>query len=103
MEFVRLSPLQNPFVRTETGIPGGESDARPSASLFADIFQSAIDNVRTTETVKNDAQYRLATGQLDNPAELSIAQSQWSMSVELLVQLRNSALDAYSELMRISL
>ena len=47
--------------------------------------------------------YLLATGQLDNPAELTIAQTQAAMSVELLVQLRNKALDAYSELMRISM
>ena len=45
----------------------------------------------------------MATGQMDNPAEMSIASSQWSMSVNLLIQLRNKALDAYNELMRISL
>ena len=72
-------------------------------SLFADIFQAAVENVKETEQVKNDAEYRLATGQMDNPAEMSIASSQWSMSVNLLIQLRNKALDAYNELMRISL
>ena len=71
--------------------------------MFSDIFQAAVDNVRQTDAVKNDAQYRLATGQLDNPAELTIAATQASVSVELLVELRNRALDAYSELMRISM
>ena len=52
---------------------------------------------------KNDAEYRLTTGQIDNPAEVSIASSQWTASVELLIQLRSRALDAYSEIMRISL
>lgn len=70
---------------------------------FSDIFQSAIDSVRQTDAAKNEAEYRLATGQLDNPAELTIAATQAAMSVELLVQLRNKALDAYSELMRISM
>ena len=59
--------------------------------------------MKETEQVKNDAEYSLATGQMDNPAEMSIASSQWSMSVNLLIQLRNKALDAYNELMRISL
>ena len=72
-------------------------------TLFADIFQSAIDDVKETEAAKNDAQYRLATGQVDNPAEVTIAAIQWTTSVELLVQLRTRALDAYNELMRISL
>ena len=104
MEFQRIEPLQ-PLRRTadvEGADRAGRADER-GASLFADVFRSAVDNVRETETVKNDAQYRLATGQLDNPAELTIAESQWSMSVELLVQLRNRALDAYSELTRISI
>ena len=76
-------------------------EGRPG--LDCDIFQAAVENVKETEQVKNDAEYRLATGQMDNPAEMSIASSQWSMSVNLLIQLRNKALDAYNELMRISL
>lgn len=72
-------------------------------TLFADIFQSAIDNVKEADALKNDAQYRLATGQMDNPAESTIIATQWTTSVELLVQLRTRALDAYNELMRISL
>lgn len=76
---------------------------RQPATLFSDIFQAAVDNVRQTDAVKNDAQYRLATGQLDNPAELTIAATQASTAVELLVELRNRALDAYSELTRISM
>ena len=62
-----------------------------------------MDNVRQTEDEKNKLQYSLATGQLDNPAELMIAASKYQTSVDLLVQLRNKALDAYSELSRISL
>ena len=70
---------------------------------FSDIFQSAIDNVRETDAAHAEKEYLLATGQLDNPAEVTITATQASMSVELLIQLRNRALDAYSELMRISM
>ena len=59
--------------------------------------------MKETDAQKNQAQYLLATGQLDNPAELMIASTEAAVSVELLVQLRNKALDAYSELMRISM
>ena len=51
----------------------------------------------------NKAQYLLATGQLDNPAEVTIANTKAAAAVDLLVQLRNKAVEAYSELMRISL
>ena len=71
--------------------------------MFAEIYQSAIDNVKTTDGEKNRLEYLLATGQLDNPAELTIASTQAGAAVDLLIQLRNKALDAYSELMRINL
>ncbi len=72
-------------------------------SMFSQIFQSMIDNVKQTDAAKNQAYYALATGQLDNPAEATIAATQASLATELLVQMRDRALDAYSELMRISL
>ena len=77
--------------------------AAENPNMFRAVFQSAIDHVKETDAQKVEAEYLLATGQLDNPAELTIAQTQAAMSVELLVQLRNKALDAYSELMRISM
>ena len=48
-------------------------------------------------------QYLMATGQLDNPVALSMASTKYELSVSLLVQLRNRAVEAYNELMRISL
>ena len=70
---------------------------------FTDIFQSAIEAVRETDAEKVEMEYLMATGQLDNPALLTIASTKAQLSVELLVQLRSKALDAYNELMRINL
>jgi len=75
----------------------------PEGGSFADIFRWAVDNVRETDAEMNKAQYLLATGQLDNPAEVSIANTKAGAAVDLLIQLRNKAVEAYSELMRISL
>ena len=72
-------------------------------SLFGSIFRSAIDNVKETDADRVETQYLLATGQLDNPAALMIAASKNQIAVDLLIQLRNKALDVYSELTRISL
>lgn len=71
--------------------------------MFAEIFRSAIDNVRETEDVVAKAEYQLATGTLDNPAQLTLELYKASTSMSLLVQLRQKALDAYSELSRISM
>lgn len=71
--------------------------------LFETIFRSAINNVKETDAEKVEAQYLLSTGQLDNPAALNIAISKNQLAVDLLVQLRNKALDVYSEITRISM
>lgn len=82
----------------------GEKVQKPlDGSLFGDIFQSAIGAVKEADAEKNQAEYLLSTGQLDNPAALTIASTKSQLSVQLLVQLRNKALDSYNELMRISL
>ena len=94
-----VSPLWQSMPASESAKKITETPDVP----FAQIFQSAVDNVRQTEDEKNKLEYLLATGQLDNPAELTIASTKAATAVELLVQLRNKALDSYSELMRTSL
>lgn len=74
-----------------------------SGNMFSSIFQNAIQNVKDTDAEKVQAQYLLATGQLDNPAVANIAATKNELAVNLLIQLRNKALDAYSELTRISI
>lgn len=72
-------------------------------NFFSSIFQSAIQNVKDTDAEAVQSQYLLATGQLDNPAVASIASTKNEIAVSLLIQLRNKALDAYSELTRLSI
>lgn len=48
-------------------------------------------------------EYQLSTGQLDNPADLTLATAKASNAAILLMEMRNKALDVYNELMRISL
>lgn len=100
MEFQSITPIRP--LQTDSAQAAGGS-GKTQSTLFGDIFRSLVDNVKETDAAKNEAYYALATGQLDNPAQASIAATQAELSVSLLVQMRNKALDAYSELMRISL
>ena len=83
----------------------GARDASPvtGESVFGAIFRSAIDNVKETDAEFKESQYLLTTGQLDNPASTMIAAYKNQTAVNLLVQLRNKAQDAYSELTRMNL
>lgn len=73
------------------------------AALFRGIFQEAVNNVTTTERDLVDKQYLLATGQIEDAHSVMIAASEAQMAVDMLVSLRNKAMESYNELMRISL
>ena len=94
-----ITPLWETMPLTKTEVKGHTVPGE----TFADFFGAAIEAVRQSDEEKAHAQYLLATGQLDNPAELQIATSKYEMSVSLMVQLRNKGLEAFNELMRISL
>ncbi|EGL38184.1 flagellar hook-basal body complex protein FliE [Oribacterium asaccharolyticum ACB7] len=82
----------------ERGLTGTEN-----GSLFRDVFKSAIDNVKTTQLDVENKQYLLATGQLSDAHSLPIAEAKAQISLDLLVTLRNKALESYNDLMKISL
>lgn len=92
-----ISPLKQTEQTQHQYIVQGEE------SVFGTIFQNAIQNVVETDAEVVQGQYLLATGQLDNPASLMIAITKEATAVNLLIQLRNKALDAYSELTRMSI
>jgi flagellar hook-basal body complex protein FliE len=85
------------------GLDSVSETTSSGAGAFYSIFQDAIQNVKDTDSDLVQAEYLLSTGQLDNPATVTIAATKSELAVDLLVQLRNKALDAYSELTRISL
>ena len=52
---------------------------------------------------KGEKQYLLSTGQLVNPAEMCLGSANAELAMSLLVELRERAINVYSELTRISL
>ena len=48
-------------------------------------------------------QYLLATGQLDDAHALPIAEAKAGLSLDVLIGLRNKTLEAYNELIKISI
>ncbi len=71
--------------------------------VFKDVLRSVVDNLRESEDEVAKTEYLLSTGQLDNPAQLSMALYKAEVSMSLFVQLREKALSAYSELSRINM
>lgn len=95
-----IQPLWDVIPGTRTALP---QTPQGNGASFMSIFQSSIDAVRETDQEEAKLEYLLSTGQLDNPALLTIAAAKADSAVTLLIQLRNRAVEAYNEVMHISL
>ncbi|WP_251388205.1 flagellar hook-basal body complex protein FliE [Mediterraneibacter agrestimuris] len=78
-------------------------DGQIGGGMFQSVFKEVVGNVTQTENDLADKQYLLATGQIEDPHSVMVASSQAQLAVDMLVSLRNKALESYNELMRISL
>lgn len=72
-------------------------------NLFKDIFNNVVENVKATNDELAKQQYLLAIGEIEDPHTVTIAATKAQISVDLMVQLRNRAMESYNELMRINL
>ncbi len=72
-------------------------------NLFKDVFDNALNSVVETDKEVMQQQYLLATGQTDDIHNLTIASTKAQLSVDFMVQLRNRAMESYSEIMRINM
>ncbi|RGU92116.1 flagellar hook-basal body complex protein FliE [Clostridium sp. AF15-17LB] len=96
-----ITPIQR--METIGELKKNENVQQDGGSLFSDIFNNAMNDVKETQANLEQQQYLLATGQIDDAHTVPIAASEAQMAVDMLVQLRNKALESYNELMRISL
>lgn len=80
-----------------------DNKTKSTQSDFRSIFSEAVSNVVDSETDLAREQYLFATGQSEDTHTLGIASTKAQISVDLLVTLRNKALESYNELMRINL
>ncbi len=94
-----IVPIQNITTLQEQNAVSSKS----SDNTFTNIFESAISGVKETQAELDVQQYLLATGEIDDPHNVTIAAANAQLSVDLLVQIRNSAIEAYNELIKTNL
>lgn len=101
MEIASMQQIQP--LRLSMDQPLDTNTQQSVVTPFQDIFQGVVDDVVSTEKELEQSQYLLATGQIDDAHTVPIAAAKAQLSVDLMVQLRNKAIESYNELMRISL
>jgi flagellar hook-basal body complex protein FliE len=90
-----------PVVPATTTTAAGAAGAT-SGSDFANVLQGGLDNLNKVQGKADDLALQAATGTLQNPHDLLIASTQASLATDLTVALRNKALEAFTEIMRMS-
>lgn len=68
--------------------------------LFKSIFDTVIDNYKNAEAEVDKDIHKLSVGETDDLHNLMINAQKAQISLDLVIQLRNKALDAYNEIMR---
>jgi flagellar hook-basal body complex protein FliE len=86
-------PIQPASVGTPTArVDGG--------SQFGDAITGAIQSVSDAERQADHLAVAVASGEETSVSDLMIATSKATLSVELMAQVRNRAVEAYQEIMR---
>ena len=98
-----ITPLKSLNTGISTLNDSVKDQESQGAQLFKDVFTNAIQNVTETQADVENKQYLLATGQLDDAHSLPIAEAKAAISLDLMISLRNKALESYNELIKMNL
>ena len=97
-----IQPLWDSLFTEQAGMQDA-NQVQEGMPIFEDVFRDMLDTVKQTDAEKNEAEYLLATGQLDNPSVRSIARATALLSVQLPAALPNRALAAYRGISRMTI
>lgn len=70
---------------------------------FTEVLQSAIESLNASQSNADAMSTNIATGKTQNIHETMLAISKAEIEFKLMVQVRNKALDAYQEIMRMQI
>jgi flagellar hook-basal body complex protein FliE len=77
--------------------------ARPTdANSFGDTLKQFVGDINQMQVTADVKSQKFATGEIKDLHEVMAATEEAGISLQLLIEIRNKALDAYRELMRIS-
>lgn len=83
------------------GVNAAQSATAPKAAEgFGDTISAALEAVSESEFVADNIAESIATGGDASVQDLMISMTKAQLNVDLLVQVRNKAVEAYQEIMR---
>jgi Flagellar hook-basal body protein len=95
----------NPINAIGPLVNDGTSNSVSSAdgtSLFSDLYSSLIDSANATNNAFEGDIVKAAEGELDNPQQLTIDSTKANIAFQLVSNVRTQALEAYNEVIKMS-
>jgi flagellar hook-basal body complex protein FliE len=98
------SALTNTFgVAPTTSSPASTGGVDGAGNGFGDLVSKAVNSLQATQTNADNLANQAATGQLQDVQQYMVASTEASLSTELTVAVRNKAVDAFNDVMRMSI
>jgi flagellar hook-basal body complex protein FliE len=85
------------------GVGAATRVASPQGSGFATSLAGAVDNLSAVQSKADGLAVQAATGTLTNAHDYLIAASEASLTTQMTVAVRNKAIEAFNEIMRMPL
>ena len=92
-----VGQVDSPLGADRTSGPAG-----PSAAGFGDLLVSSIDHLEGMTDKAANLSVQAATGDLTNIHDYTIAATEAQVATQLTVAVRNKAVEAFNEIMRMS-
>lgn len=93
IEALKLAPITGKIIETS------ENTKQPEKT-FGEFLDEALNNVNQLQNEASQASINLATGKIQDIAEVTIAAEKATVALHLTMQVRNKVVDAYQEIMR---
>ena len=98
-----INPISANIINLLSEAPvANKREATGAQGSFSDIFSEAMKNVVETDTADKASQLELLSGASDDMSGLLLDAQKAEIALSLALQIRNKAIDAYNEIMRMS-
>ena len=87
-------------VDTTGALSAASGATATGGASFGDALTGAVDNLQQLQSTSNELAIQAVTGNLDDIHNATLASSRAQVTLELVAGVRNKAVDAFTEIMR---
>lgn len=100
---IGVIPPVTPTLPPAPAAPITPATTAQATTGFSNALTSAVDNLGSVQAKADNLAMQAATGTLQNPHDYLIAATEASLTTQMTVAVRNKAIEAFNEIMRMPL